>query len=464
MSHDDFLLSLQMEGVPVAKCTVAKRDDAKYDHIVVRRADGSIADSFFYDRSTGAIVDAMNLNNRPPSPSADSSKSVASVDKKAPVAVPMKRGRGRPKLSPYQSRPNAASKSPSPKSPSLTYSNEPHSFEIGDFVVAKDVYCAEEPFPIYNICLGNMLKKYEPVMRGEETMHESTSRFLAYKNVESLATSYKPIKVNVLTCRGKTPDVVQITKECLPPKVDESLESSQTLYFFKIYIQCLISQSMDGSFFDTVKGQTYFRNSLEQIDHLLSECGRLIRSSVSWDEKVIDSLERLPFFKVEELDLKDRKLYPKCEASKNGSLLANRVLTLSGPMYEAGSLANLSVSCQRIAYLVNDKTLETMLTYHAVRHFKYQTYLESAEEIKYVATKHADNVSVMEGCLNNALWIQQTFKKLSALARKCNIEFEISEEDQQEWGSRKNEKKIKMKKKKKMKKKIYFDHFFCVCV
>ena len=151
MSHDDFLLSLQMEGVPVAKCTVAKRDDAKYDHIVVRRADGSIADSFFYDRSTGAIVDAMNLNNRPPSPSADSSKSVASVDKKAPVAVPMKRGRGRPKLSPYQSRPNAVSKSPSPKSPSLTYSNEPHSFEIGDFVVAKDVYCAEEPFPIYNI-------------------------------------------------------------------------------------------------------------------------------------------------------------------------------------------------------------------------------------------------------------------------------------------------------------------------
>ena len=121
----------------------------------------------------------------------------------------MKRGRGRPRLYPlYATEPENSESSRSSALPQVfrPYSNEPQSFDLGDFVVEKDNYFSGEPFPIYAITFGNMLKKYESLMRGGITLHESSSKFLD-KDMDSLQTSFFKIEASVH--KGKNPDVVQ---------------------------------------------------------------------------------------------------------------------------------------------------------------------------------------------------------------------------------------------------------------
>ena len=343
------------------------------------------------------------------------------------------RGRGRPRLhSPYSTEPKNIESSRSSALPQVfrPYSNEPQTFDLGDFVVEKDNYFSGEPFPIYAVTLGNMLKKYEYVVRGGATLHESSSKFLAYKDMDSLKTSFFKIEASILSYKGKNPDVVQVSKDCQPPRMDENLCDNILVYFFRIYVQCLISQSLDSGFLEEVKNQEYFSGSLEQIDHLLSECARHILTCMTLDEKILRSLDRLPFFRVEGLLAKSRKM--RCEASNDHSVLATRALILSGPTYDSDTLKNRSGSSERIAYLVSDQILDLLLTYHGVQHFKYHLYLESAAELNYRRTKLADSTAIVETCLSNTLWIQKSFEKLRQLALKCNIEFGISEENQDE--------------------------------
>lgn len=341
---------------------------------------------------------------------------------------PMKKCRANIK-SPYQSTGrNNKSKIIMPNQPEIgrvicQYPDLPHSYEQDEFVMNRG------DSNIFKITMGKMLQKCEPVV-GQKGMYESVKSYGGYANEEVLRAIYKPILMEPMRYQNKT--IFKMPERYEPVKLNESSQSETLYHYFRIYVQAILSHSFNNTFLESVKSMEYFTNALEQIDYLISTCCESILEDDSWNENLTSSLDRLPNIKVEEMIVKFASQYRPCQASKSPNNLATRYITLSGPTYDSASLTVQSKESDTVRFMVSDKLMTDIITYHGLKHFKFNLLQECEQERQFQKWKDLstlkkpkdNNQELLKACVDDARFSATSYDKLKGLCQKSGVEFE----------------------------------------
>lgn len=352
----------------------------------------------------------------------------ATYNNEISAARPIKKCRANIK-SPYQSTGrNNKSKTITPTQPEVgrvicQYPDMPHNFEQEEFVMHKD------DSNVFKITMGKMLQKCEPVV-GQKGMYETSKSYAGYANEECLRALYKPILMEPMRFQNKI--IFKMPERYQSVNLNEASESETLYHYFRIYVQAMISQSFNNSFLESVKEVEYFSNALEQIDYLISTCRESILEDDAWNEILTSRLDRFPQIKVEEMIVNFASQYRPCQASKAPNTLATRYITLSGPKYDPASLAVQSQENEKVTFMVSDKLMTDIITYHGLKHFKFNLLQECEQERQFQKWKELatlkkpkeDCQELISACLADARFTTTSYDKLKELCQKSGVEFE----------------------------------------
>lgn len=393
--------------------------------IIKRKRRGSDEDS--YDDSDGNEQTAESV---PPLKRREGQKSVVAMD--VQFSPTPSKGRGRPRGSGRGGRHVVRSethRSLESKSTSSSFRpidlNEPHNYQRGDFVIERKDRYNYESFPVWKIEAGKLLQKYEPVVNDTAVLHKSVSIYSSWSG--DVRTNFKAVLVELITTTGRKCEIVKVLDSFLPKPPDDSLEQDSLMELFNLYVQVLLSQAIDPTFFATIEqGQeSYYLGPLEQIDNLLIEAEQAILSLISWNEKFKLAMDQRPFYKVTEPHNEMQLSQGCCEATTDASIVAIKNVKFFGPLYDRKSLEVTSegktLTSQEFA--ISQVAAKHLVTYHGLHHFKFLLFKKCQEEvqfIKYTERGKAEN-EILEDCMKNRVFVQQGLRELKTLLENCSI-------------------------------------------
>ncbi|XP_055857096.1 uncharacterized protein LOC129919977 isoform X2 [Episyrphus balteatus] len=179
-----------------------------------------------------------------------------------------------------------------------TPGNTGDNFKTGDFIVLRSDLVNDWPI-IWQVDSKCILQKYESFCQNGKMFYRNMSKYASW-NLDTKKLYIKaPVRIQV---QSHTETIVEFMRsELLADDTEQFIEKIMEDYLtyrdhFEIYIQTMISQVLDPSFFSEINREKdeYFLSSVRTIDEIMENCKRKLLSITPWTRSVIVSIETWP--------------------------------------------------------------------------------------------------------------------------------------------------------------------------
>ncbi|KAL5282340.1 QSER1 family protein [Megaselia abdita] len=183
-------------------------------------------------------------------------------------------------------------------STSLLDMSSSDNYKTGDFIVLKSDLVNDWP-TIWQVDSKCILQKYEPYCQNGKMFYRNMSKYASW-NLETKKLYVRaPIRIQI---QSHTETIVEFMRtELLTDDTEQFIEKIMEEYLtfrdhFEIYIQTMLSQSLDSSFFTEINNENdqYFLQSIRSIDEVMNNCKRKLLSITPWTRSIILSIETWP--------------------------------------------------------------------------------------------------------------------------------------------------------------------------
>ncbi|GBN90475.1 hypothetical protein AVEN_181227-1, partial [Araneus ventricosus] len=254
--------------------------------------------------------------------------------------------------------------------------------ETDQFLVAKADVNLSTPYIWKVDKKSSMLQRFEISEQNGVLLYHSSFTFAARNEIS--VNNYVTADVRI-----KSPDTVQylgpnlsetaalslskmktaaLPKE--PPKKKEKENFDHLKDDFTVYIQSLLSQDVDSSFFDEIKkfNDEYFLVPISNLE-AVSESKKIKLMVDSWNEKLKRCANTYPCISI----VNSFKEKANCQVCKIN--MGNKLLQFFGQPYDAFTLGNVDMLLDiQTEFDVCDKCSSTVSLYNRLHHHKYNLF------------------------------------------------------------------------------------------
>ncbi|GIX72624.1 DUF4211 domain-containing protein [Caerostris extrusa] len=301
---------------------------------------------------------------------------------------------------------------------------EPDIDSIRDkFLVAKTDVHMPTPYIWKVDKKSSMLQRFEISEQNGVLLYHSSFTYAARNEIS--VNNYVTANVRI-----KTPDTVQYLGPNLTEaaalalsnlKPEESLKEpaekenfDHLQYDFTIYIQCLLSQNVDSSFFDEIKrfNDEYFLVPIKKVE-AITENKKNELKVVFWDEDLKTSANTYPCISIVN-NLNENAICKICKIN-----MGNKLLQFYGHAYDETTLETVDKYLAiKTEFDVCDKCFTSVSLYHRLYHHKYNLFKECRSKASDVKASNANLEShedVLKICLEDIPWIEKMFGELTQI-------------------------------------------------
>jgi len=294
----------------------------------------------------------------------------------------------------------------------------------GDFVVSHDEMHMELPM-IWRIEGKSLLQRFQPTQQDGNTVYVNTSSYSAWNptvkqkfhgvDVRIVGCSRTKITVEKLGLTKSNPSAnqngdVAIVEKSRPPPLDGSIYQHQEN--FEVFIQTLISQSLDPNFIAEIikEKDDYFLTHVQAIDDVCTQKKARFCSKIKWDTNVIRCIENFPSLSV--VPLKNEHDL-RCRLCNDN--WSSYMFTFSGDPYDPQTLEIRDpVDIKQTKHAACESCRDRVILFSRLHHSKYHFFLRCQKKVEEMRTLDETKEShiILEECLQDNDWIQILFDEL----------------------------------------------------
>ncbi|CAD7005589.1 unnamed protein product [Ceratitis capitata] len=292
------------------------------------------------------------------------------------------------------------------------------NFKTGDFIVLRSDLVNDWP-TIWQVDTQCILQKYEPFCQNGKMFYRNMSMYSSW-NLDSKKLYVKaPVRIQVQS--HKETIVEFMRSELLADDTEQFIEKIMEDYLryrdnFEIYIQTMISQVLDPSFFleITREKDEYFLGSVRIIDSIMDNCKRKLLSITPWTRSIIVSIET----------------YPKCHVFTEwgqNNLTQRIVVAVISQVFLCVSCFSvihiMRTLCNRcrlirvwhvrrtyccVAYVLH------VLIFHKIAHEKYNLYIQCSSRVaeQQQECPGKSSTEILNDLLAEHNWVDELFRNM----------------------------------------------------
>uniref|UniRef100_A0A1B0G904 DUF4211 domain-containing protein n=1 Tax=Glossina morsitans morsitans TaxID=37546 RepID=A0A1B0G904_GLOMM len=293
------------------------------------------------------------------------------------------------------------------------------NFKTGDFIVLRSDLVNDWP-TIWQVDSKCILQKYEPFYQNGKMFYRNMSKYASW-NLETKKLYLKaPVRIQV---QSHTETIVEFMRsELLADDTEQFIEKIMEDYLsfrdhFEIYIQTMISQVLDPSFFSEITREKdeYFLASVRAIDTIMENCKRKLLSITPWTRSVIASIETWPKCHVF-TEWGQNNLTQKNCAGCHQPGISVRFLLFGHP-YNSNTMQSVPTDA-RITYekdiLLCRICAARADIFHKIAHEKYNLYINCSRRVSELQQENPGKTSteILNDLLAEHNWIDELFRNM----------------------------------------------------
>ncbi|KAK9508853.1 hypothetical protein O3M35_006314 [Rhynocoris fuscipes] len=300
---------------------------------------------------------------------------------------------------------------PAYQNKSNTFIHASFPFNVGDFIVATVDLAYYYP-PLWRVKENHMLQKF---------LHSVKSGLVHYSNVPTFTAwspgskyIYEAVEVKFVTQikRDVTVKLISRNRHKITSGIDifeSSMEETKKYQeFFVIYIQALISHSLNRTFLPEIlrEKDDYFLSNIRVIDEYCQELIDKLIAALKWRKEFCTAICKLPTY-----------ISKVCGESCICSRSAEVKISLEGTPYNPLTLIALEENVMSSDAALCLKCFDLFQILHKVCHFKLYTYAICDEKVNCKKTEKPNETStaILNGLLADNQWIDELFADASKL-------------------------------------------------
>lgn len=355
------------------------------------------------------------------------------------------RGRGRPRKiilpEPYQER------HPEPGEVLYASLGDVHTYQIGDFVVLRTDLFQSADFNIYLRKEPNVLVVYNSFREGDKILHKGTKLHVGI--VGDIRISYKAVQVEQVTELNKKP-IYDIVEAKMPPvnlygNIDVN-EDDPVRVIFVVFIQILCCQNLEKNFMNEIMSGKYehLYDPLKQLEEIIKHGLIGIKNKIAWNPVFIETMNTSPFYKIYKMNVERSHARYVCNEVNDTGLSANRFIKFFGPHYNYDTLENTVPeqandrkdapldleSVHPTLYLINQSSVEHIVNYHALRHYKKSIFTELGfileDKRRKDSEKRKSNTDLVVETLSDCNLMNYQLNLFKEMILKADIMLEVT--------------------------------------
>ena len=329
------------------------------------------------------------------------------------------RGRGRPRKNVVQEQ--------HPEHGEVLFASlgDLHGYEESSFVVSRNNWLQNGMFDIFQINKNGLLKVYNAFLDGNDILHRSENKFTM--STKDLRISYKAIDIEPIQdtniVKVKMPEVRNI----------ENLENDPFMSIFNVFIQVLCCQNLEKDFLNEIMSGNYehLYSSVKQIDEIITQCLISIQSKIAWNPIFKETMDSLRFYRIYNMTGRSDAHY-MCGEIDDPNSRANMIIKFFGPRYSYETLTEEGVkvtgSSEENEYFISSLSVEHILNYHALRHYKMTMY----KELGYILAniqwmdKRKSNRDLIVDVLSDNIWMNYQRTMFKEMILKADVILEVA--------------------------------------
>ncbi|KAI9588240.1 hypothetical protein GQX74_004086 [Glossina fuscipes] len=295
----------------------------------------------------------------------------------------------------------------------------PQDDDTGDFIVLRSDLVNDWP-TIWQVDSKCILQKYEPFYQNGKMFYRNMSKYASW-NLETKKLYLKaPVRIQV---QSHTETIVEFMRsELLADDTEQFIEKIMEDYLsfrdhFEIYIQTMISQVLDPSFFSEITREKdeYFLASVRAIDTIMENCKRKLLSITPWTRSVIASIETWPKCHVF-TEWGQNNLTQKNCAGCHQPGISVRFLLFGHP-YNSNTMQSVPTDA-RITYekdiLLCRICAARADIFHKIAHEKYNLYINCSRRVSELQQENPGKTSteILNDLLAEHNWIDELFRNM----------------------------------------------------
>ncbi|KAL7732992.1 hypothetical protein ACLKA6_002799 [Drosophila palustris] len=304
------------------------------------------------------------------------------------------------------------------------------NFKTGDFIVLRADLVNDWP-TIWQVDSKCILQKYEPFRQNGKTFYRNMSKYASW-NLETKKLYLKaPVRIQL---QSHTETIVEFMRsELLADDTEQFIEKIMEDYLsyrdnFEIYIQTMISQALDPSFFSEITREKddYFLGSVRVVDNIMDNCKRKLLAITPWTRSIISSIETWPKCHVFSEWVQNNLTQKNCAGCHQPGI-AVRFL-LFGEPYNPNTMQTITPDA-RIIY-EKDIVLCRICAaradlFHKIAHEKFNLFINCSQRVSEQQQQFPDKTSteILNDLLAEHNWIDELFRNM----RNCWAEVESLE-------------------------------------
>uniref|UniRef100_T1PHZ1 DUF4211 domain-containing protein n=1 Tax=Musca domestica TaxID=7370 RepID=T1PHZ1_MUSDO len=293
------------------------------------------------------------------------------------------------------------------------------NFKTGDFIVLRTDLVNDWP-TIWQVDSKCILQKYEAFYQNGKTFYRNMSKYASW-NLDTKKLYLKaPVRIQV---QSHTETIVEFLRsELIADDTEQFIEKIMEDYLsyrdhFEIYIQTMISQVLDPSFFSEITREKdeYFLGSVRALDTILDNCKRKLLSITPWTRSVITSIETWPKCHVFS-EWGQNNLTQKNCAGCHQPGISVRFL-LFGQPYNSNTMQTIPTDA-RMTYekdiLLCRICAARADIFHKIAHEKYNLYVNCSRRVSELQAENPNKSSteILNDLLAEHNWIDELFRNM----------------------------------------------------
>ncbi|XP_017493306.1 PREDICTED: coiled-coil domain-containing protein 82-like [Rhagoletis zephyria] len=291
--------------------------------------------------------------------------------------------------------------------------------QTGDFIVLRSDLVNDWPI-IWQVDTQCILQKYEPFCQNGKMFYRNMSMYSSW-NLDSKKLYVKaPVRIQVQS--HKETIVEFMRSELLADDTEQFIEKIMEDFLryrdnFEIYIQTMISQVLDPSFFleITREKDEYFLGSVRIIDSIMDNCKRKLLSITPWTRSIIVSIETYPKCHVFTEWGQNNLTQKNCGGCHQPGISV-RFLLFGNP-YHANTMQPVPVdtrlACEKDILLCRICAARADI-FHKIAHEKFNLYIHCSRRVAEQQQEYPGKSSteILNDLLAEHNWVDELFRNM----------------------------------------------------
>ncbi|XP_017775712.1 PREDICTED: uncharacterized protein LOC108562042 isoform X2 [Nicrophorus vespilloides] len=293
--------------------------------------------------------------------------------------------------------------------------NTTYPFKPGEFVAVESELTQNWPI-IWRFDGKSRLQKYQPFIQNGNTLYKNISTYTSW--TPDSKNQYISIPVRFHSQNNLEIIVEFMKHEVMVPNpefISKCIKECEIYQDnFEVYIQTLISQSLDSNFLTEIfqEQDEYFLSNVKVIDDITINKKNKLIGALRWPSQLQAALSTWPCFNLTKDFLTKEILSQNCAACKQPTVSIR--LLLYGQPYNSTTLEG----CAPDPKAINDKDFvmcrlcgNNVELFNKITHQKYLMYIECAKRVtdKRTMDPRKDTTCILNELLADESWLNQLF-------------------------------------------------------